>query len=355
MRELCAGTAARVAPVVKANAYGHGLRLCAGRFAELGADLLCVNELAEVAALADIPVPVYVLGPTRAADAEAIAELGCHVVTMDRAHADAIAAAASRRGTEVPLHVKIETGTNRQGLLPAAASALMDHIRQAQGVRLAGVCTHLADVEDETEHTFAQVQLDRFDAATAGLPAGTLRHAASSAALILLPRSRLDMVRPGIAAYGLWPSENTRIACGIVHGPAVQLRPALAWKTEIVALRAARVGDYVGYGRTLRLGRDSRVAVLPVGYYDGYDRLLSGRGEVLVRGRRAPVAGRVCMNMTMIDVTRVPGVQVGDEVVLLGVQGEEEVTAEALGAHTATINYEVTTRIHERLPRLAVA
>lgn len=347
---------ALVAPVVKANAYGHGLRLCAEAYASHGVTMLCVNELAEAESLADVDVDVYVLGPTLADNAPRVAAAGCHVLCASVADAQALGRAGAALGVEVPVHVKVETGTNRQGLPPDQARTLMRLVEGSSGMRLAGVATHLADVEDETEHTFARVQLNRFQAACEGLSPGVLRHCASSAAQMLFPDARLDMVRPGIASYGLWPSEATRIASAIVNGDELVLRPVLSWRTRIVQIKHAPRGGYVGYGRTVRLARDTTIGVLPVGYFDGYDRRLSGVGSALVRGRRVKLLGRVCMNMCMVDVTDLAGrdgigVEVGDTVTLLGVDGDERIPAEELASLVGTIHYEITTRIHGRLPR----
>ncbi len=349
LREL-AGSAL-VAPVVKANGYGHGMRLCAEVFVAAGVRILCVNELQEAADLADMEVDIYVLGPTEAGDADAVAELGCQVVSSSMPHVEAMAKAGRRVGAQVPVHLKIETGTNRQGVGPDEAQALIQHIRELEGVRLAGVATHLADVEDETEHTFAQVQLNRFSSACADLGQDVYRHCASSAAHLLFPAARLDMVRPGISCYGMWPSDETRIASTIVNGDGLQLQPVMRWKTRIAGIKEASRGEYVGYGRSLRLGRDSRIALLPVGYWDGYDRRLSGGGQALIRGARAPIAGRICMNMCMLDITGLPAARMGDEVTLLGSDGDAQITAEELARLAGTINYEITTRLHERLPR----
>ena len=354
LRQLAAPET-RLAPVVKANAYGHGLRLCAEVFARLGADLLCVNEVREARAIADLGVPIYVLGPTRPDEAKAIAEVGCEVVVSSPEHVQALGEAARGAGRTLGVHIKVETGTNRQGLDPKDARALAARAASTPGLRLAGMCTHLADVEDETEHTFARVQLQRFADATTGLPDGARRHCASSAAHLLFPEARFEMVRPGIACYGMWPSVETRIATEIVHGAGIELRPALTWKTRLAQVKSASLGDYVGYGRSVRLGRASRIAVLPVGYYDGFDRRLSGCGTTLVNGRICPVMGRICMNMCMIDVTEATSAAAGDEVVLLGAQHDLRISAESMAARVGTINYEITTRIHERLPRVLVA
>ncbi|MFT5430768.1 MAG: alanine racemase [Myxococcota bacterium] len=348
------GPGTLIAPVVKANAYGHGLTLCARAFADGGADWLCVNEVAEARAISalGLDLPIYLLGPSQVKEAPAIATLGIHVVSGRREHTVALAVAGRALGRSVPIHIKVETGTHRQGYAPDAAHQICRELLSGRhsGAYLAGVTTHLADVEDETEHTFARVQLDRFEAVVAPLPYHVLKHCASSAAQLLFPAARYDMVRPGIAAYGLWPSRETRIAAEIVHGD-VLLRPALTWKTQLVAIHDAPRGEYVGYGRTHRLSRDSRIGLLPVGYYDGYDRQLSNRAHVGVNGQRAPVVGRVCMNMTMIDLSDVGECSIGDPAILLG---GGIIDAEELAGHAQTINYEIVSRIHERIQRVPI-
>jgi len=182
-----------------------------------------------------------------------------------------------------------------------------------------------------------------------------LRHFSNTAAALLWPESWYELIRLGIGAYGMWPSSETLVTAALEgRRDAVSLRPALTWKTRIAQVRTAAAGAYVGYGRTYRCTHESRLAVLPVGYYDGYDRRLSNVAYVLIGGRRAPVRGRVCMNMTIVDVTHVPEAALGDEVVLLGAQGEERLSAEQVAGWIGTINYEVTTRINEALPRLGV-
>ena len=164
----------------------------------------------------------------------------------------------------------------------------------------------------------------------------------------------MELVRTGIACYGMWPSTEAYVAALMAGRALVQLRPALAWKTRIVQVRDVPAGEYVGYGRTFRTTHPTRLAILPMGYYDGYDRGLSNLAHVLVHGARAPVRGRVCMNITMVDVTHIPAAASGDEVVLLGSQGDERITAEQMAGWAGSINYEITTRINERIPRIAV-
>ncbi len=208
--------------------------------------------------------------------------------------------------------------------------------------------THFAEAEAE-DPDFAREQLIRFTEAAqslraVGIPA-PLRHAANSAALLLLPETRLDLVRPGIMLYGYHPR-------GRRHPPEPALQPALRLKTAISQIKDVPRGSSVSYGRTFVAPRDLRVATLPVGYADGWGRLLSNRGQVLIRGRRVPIIGRVCMDMTMVDVTGLPDVRVGDEAVLIGRQGTEEITADEVAEVQGTISYEILSRIGPRVPRV---
>lgn len=351
-----------LAPTVKANGYGHGLLMAARAFLLGGADWLCVNSLREAQRLRDagIEAPLYLLGPLPA-DPEAASlalSLGCRVVVHDLAGFEALAGAATE-AAPARLHLKIETGTHRLGLDPPEALVLAKRASALPHVQFEGACSHFADVEDTTDHEFARSQRGLFeqfvaDATEAGVPP-RLRHFSNTAAALLWPESWYELIRLGIGAYGMWPSSETLVTAALEgRRDAVSLRPALTWKTRIAQVRTAAAGAYVGYGRTYRCTHESRLAVLPVGYYDGYDRRLSNVAYVLIGGRRAPVRGRVCMNMTIVDVTHVPEAALGDEVVLLGAQGEERLSAEQVAGWIGTINYEVTTRINEALPRLGV-
>ena len=353
------GPGVLLAPAVKANAYGHGLVLAARAFIDGGADWLCTHALFEARALreAGVDAPLYVMGPIGPQGAAEAVALGCRVVLYDAETLEALAAAGTP-DRPARVHLKIETGTQRQGLPPEEALELGLRAAACAGVVVEGACSHFANVEDTTDHTWARHQLACFEgflraAADAGL-ALQVRHFSNTAAALLWPETWYDLVRLGIGAYGMWPSGETRVSADLAgRRDAVRLDPALTWKTRLAQVRTAGAGEYVGYGLTFRCTHPTRLAVLPVGYYDGYDRRLSNQAHVLVRGRRAPVRGRVCMNLTMVDVTDVPGAQAGDEAVLLGPQGDEVVTAERLAGWIGTINYEVTTRIHERIPRRA--
>jgi alanine racemase len=352
------GPGCRLAPVVKANAYGHGLVGASRVFAEAGADLLCVNDLWEAGVLRDagLTLPLHVVGrvpPEQAAEAVA---LGVSLVVYDRDVLSALDRAATAAGRRVEVHLKIETGTHRQGVDLEDARRLATFVRGLGRVDLTGLSTHFADIEDTTDHTYAREQLARFQAACDALRrdgfALTACNVGNSAATILWPEAHLDLVRIGIAAYGMWPSKETYVAAALGHRE-MTLRAALTWKTRVAQVKDVQAGEYVGYGRTFRTTALARIAVLPVGYYDGYDRGLAN-AYVLIRGMRAQVRGRVCMNMVMVDVTDIPGTAAGDEVVLLGAQDADAITTDQFASWAGTINYEVTTRIAESVPRIVV-
>lgn len=354
--------------VVKADGYGHGLELAARAFLEGGADWLIVNALHEAEALrrAGIDVPLHVVGNVPVQQATRAVAAGVRMVVYDADVVEAVAAAARAAGRVVPLHVKVETGNHRQGLELGAALALGRMITRLGGVELEGIATHYADIEDTTDHRFAMAQVARFEEAVRafraeGMPV-PVTSTANSAATILWPKTHGELVRVGIAAYGLWPSTETYAAALALPaeregrgGFVPELRPALAWRARIVQVKEVRPGAWIGYGRTYRVTHDSRIAIVPVGYHEGYDRRLSNLAHMLVGGVRAPVRGRVCMNMTMIDVTDIPGAGVGSVATLLGGDGDERVTAEDLARWCGTINYEIVSRIHPVIPRIAVA
>lgn len=360
--------------MVKGNAYGHGLVPAARELAAAGADWLGTHDLPEIVSLraAGVAVPLYQVGWLPPEQVQTALSHDVSLCVYDPAVVDAAAAAARARGVPARLHVKVETGNNRQGLRPDDAMALAVRIGRDPDLVLEGLSTHFADIEDTTDHAFAQGQLSRFFACAdavrgaLGLPrAGAaedrlLVHASNTAAVLLWPEVCGGLVRLGIGAYGLWPSKETRVSVRQLGKTPVDLQPALTWKTRIAQVRAVPAGEWIGYGRTFRSVRSMRVAILPVGYYDGYDRGLSNLGKVLVAGQRAPVVGRVAMNMTAIDVTDSPRADSGDEVVLLGAQtGQagapgDRIRADEMAAWAGTIHYEVVTRINDRIERRVV-
>jgi alanine racemase len=273
----------------------------------------------------------------------------------DGAFARDVARTARRHGTRFPVHLKIDTGVTRLGVDVANAAKLLSGALENPGLDLCGAFTHLAAAE-ELESEFTLGQLELFEAALAPLAMalarrGVVRHAAASAAALLYPRLRLDLVRPGIATYGIWPSDETRAALT----PGLELDAALRWTTRLVVVREVEAGRSVGYGCTFATKGPSRIGVLPVGYAEGVPRALSNAGEVLVAGRRAPIVGRICMNMTFIDVTGIPEATPGAAVTLIGTDGHERSDANDLGAAAGTIGYEIVTRLPAELPRRYVA
>lgn len=359
---------ARLGVVVKADAYGHGLELAAKAFVAAGVDWLIVNSLdeAERVRAAGLTTSLYIVGPVAPFMAERVIAADARLVAYDDDLVAAVAAASRAAGKITPLHLKVETGNHRQGLPPDDAVALAKVIAATDGVVLEGMSTHYADIEDTTDHRFALTQLQRFDDAVAAVRAAgiavPITNSANSAATILWPKTHAGLVRVGLAAYGLWPSPQTYAAALALEaedrqgrgGYLPDLRPALTWKARLAQVKDVPAGGWIGYGRTYRATRATRLAIVPVGYHEGYDRRLSNLAHMLVDGQRAPVRGRVCMNMAMIDVGDVAGAKAGDVVTLLGKDGDELVSAEDLGRWMGTINYEVVSRIHPSVPRVGV-
>jgi alanine racemase len=261
-------------------------------------------------------------------------------------------------GRPIRVHLKVETGTGRQGVLPGELEGFARRLRALPGAELAGVSTHFANIEDTLNHGYAERQIARFQQARATLKGLGLEpplvHAACTAAGILFPETHHTLVRAGIGVYGLWPSRETYLSALLGHRPVPELKPVLSWKTRIAQLKTLPEGSYVGYGCTFKTTRATRLAVLPVGYADGYDRALGNTAHVLVAGKRAAVIGRVSMNMCMTDVTDIPRAGLEKEVVLLGGSGEERISAETLATWAGTISYEVVTRISPLLERRVV-
>ena len=336
----------RLMAVVKADGYGHGSVLAARSFLSGGADLLGVHSLAEAQRLraADITAPLLVLGPLGVSEVAAAAKLGAEITVGSLAGLRAAIAAAGA-GARVRLHLKLETGVNRQGLPAAEIEAALQELSAADGLQLVGLSSHFADIEDTTDHTFAHRQMERFDRLRAVVVQSGFEepicHMSCSAAAILWRQSDRDLVRIGISAYGIWPSRETLVSARAAGKAQLDLQPALTWRCPVAQVKRVPVGETVGYGRTWQALVDSHIAVLPVGYADGYPRVLSGRSHALIHGRRAPVCGRICMNLCMVDVTHIPGVKAGDDAVLLGRQGAQAITVEELAEHAGTIAYEV--------------
>lgn len=333
--------------VVKANAYGHGAIPVARAALKAGATRLAVHRAGEGIELrqASLDAPILLMGYTPPAGADAVVRWRLTPSLMTPEFAQALSACSQAAGAVVPVHIKVDTGMSRYGLLPGEVVDFARSLLDLPGIRLEGIFTHFATA-DAADQTHLRQQLAVFQEVLAALRAAAiaipLAHAANSAATMRLPEAHFDAVRIGIAMYGLDPSDE--------WPPHFKIRPALALKSRVSRVRELPAGAGISYGRTYVTSAPATVALIPVGYGDGYHRSLSNRGNVLIRGQRAPIRGRVCMDQFVVDVTHIPGVRQDDEVVLVGRQGDAHIRAEEVARLAGTINYEVTTSL---LPRVA--
>lgn len=341
-----------VLAAVKGDAYGHGAVACAQALQEVGCDWFGVALVEEGRALreAGIDRPILCLGGVAGPDgAEVALRWRLTPVVSDLAAAEWIDRAAARRREPCGVHLKVDTGMGRLGVPIAHWNSFLDRLAGLRWIRVDGICTHLAESEDDSEEAriFTREQGRRFLGAVQAARARgfnpALLHAANSGAILRHPAFTFDLVRPGILLYGYGPAGAE---------PSLDLRPVMRVTTRVLLVRDLPQGVGVSYGRTWTTPRPSRIATLPVGYADGYPRALSNRAEVLIHGHRAPVRGRVCMDMCMVDVTDVPvPVEAGDPVVLLGAQGDEAITAWDLARWSDTVAYEVLSGFSARVPR----
>lgn len=338
-RELPRGV--QVMGIVKANAYGHGVIPVARELVRQGVKILCVANVAEARELRDAKLrePILLLSACLPEEMEEAIRCGAMPTLSTWDEARLLDRAARKLKVRAKAHFKIDTGMGRLGAWHEEAARLLERIAQLPGVEVTGVYTHFAsaDVDDKLTRT----QLQRFAALWAEF-GDRLIHAANSPALFRYPESVFDAVRPGIMLYGL----------SVVDGWQPKLRPVLEWKSRVTLVHSLPRGRTVSYGATYRLPQEQRLATVAVGYADGYPRLLSNRGSVLVKGQRCPIRGRVTMDQIIVDVSKARGVTVGTEVVLIGKQGREQILASDLASMTGTISYEILTGISSRVPRV---
>jgi len=356
------GPTVELSAVVKSNAYGHGWLPVAQLAVKYGATSFCVHSIEEALQLRDagFQQDILIMGhiPFRRLKEAVTHDFRLVLFNMETLkHLQEITRQTNQR---IRVHLKLETGTYRQGIDETELPRFLSALQNNPSIKLEAIYTHFANIEDTTNHDYALYQLERFRnmasmVEQAGFP-HIKKHTACSAAALLFPETHFDMVRLGISQYGLWPSRETFVSYKIKHtqnGEDV-LRPIMTWKTRVTQLKWVPEGNCIGYGCTYQTTRKTRLAILPIGYSDGYDRELSNQGYVLIHGKRAPIRGRVCMNLTMVDVTDIPDVKLEDEVVLLGQQGNERITADQIASWLHTINYEVVTRINWNIPRFIV-
>jgi len=363
--------------VLKANAYGHGMEDCARLLAGTGAEWIGVTSVEEgIRARAVCPeTNLLVMSGIWHGEAEAAIEHRLTPLVWEPFHLDLLEEAAlklERPPASIPVHLEIDTGMSRQGVRPSSrlTSEILRRFHLASALQLEGIATHFSEPEVLNSGETRE-QASRFVQAIQSVRAAGLRpawiHAGNSASLLRgEPFSRTLrelataagaklMLRPGLSLYGYAPQfREAGQAAVLLEAASERLSPVLAWKSRVTSVREIQAGEPAGYNSTFRAGRPTRLALLPLGYADGFSRLLSNRGSVLVRGQRAPIAGRVSMDQTILDVTRIPGVEIGDEVVVIGLQGQQSITAWEIADLAGTIPYEVLCGIAARVPRVLV-
>lgn len=344
---------ARFMAIVKANAYGHGIIEVARQSLENGAEALGVANIEEGIQLrkAGIDAPVLIFGYTSPVHVKKLIEFDLTQTVYSYETSRALSEAVAAYGKKIKVHIKVDTGMGRLGLLRGitdSAVSEVESISRLPMLELEGIYTHFATA-DKSDRSYAGKQFEIFmdflnQLRIAGLEI-PVTHAANSAAIINMPETHLDMVRAGISIYGLYTSEE-------VDRSIMKLKPAMELKTKIIHLKKVPAGFKVSYGTTYETEKPTTIATVSIGYADGLNRLLSSKGRMLVCGQSAPIVGRVCMDMTMLDVGKIPEIAFGEEVVVFGKQGNASISVDEIASTINTINYEVVSTIMERVPRI---
>lgn len=341
----------KIGAVVKADAYGHGAAATAKKLSEWGVEYFCVGSPGEGVELREVGIkkPILVLAEVLKDQYQDIVEGNLIQTAASFKTLRDLNGLAAEMGTVISVHLNFDTGMGRIGFLPHELPAVFREAEGLKNIKIEGVFSHLARA-DEADKDFAYQQLKRFNKAVEEVEkAGykiPLKHIANSAAVIDLPEFSLDMVRPGIMLYGLLPSDELL--------KKAELKPVLSFKSRVVQLRELDAGSAVSYGSTYITKTKEKLAVLPVGYKDGYPRLLSNQGKVLINGKKAPIRGRVCMGQLIVGVNEIEDVNVGDEVVLIGDQQGSSITAAEIAEMTGTINYEIVCNLSSRLEKVYI-
>lgn len=349
-----------LAAVIKSNAYGHGLLEIAKILEKSKADWFIVDSIDEALILRKNghKKTILVLDYTILSRLEDVVKNEFRQVVYNPETIKKLGEISKKLNKKTYLHLKLETGISRQGVLEEEITEIIKLIKKFPNLILEGVLAHFANIEDTTDHSYAQMQLDRFKKMIIIVEKEygqkiKIKHTASSAATILFPETHFDLVRTGISIYGFWSSNETKLSA--THKKInLNLKKVLEWKTIIVKIKNLKAETPVSYGLTEILHQDSKIAVVPVGYYDGFDRKLTSIGNVLIKGKRCKILGRICMNMFMVDVTHIENSKLEDEVMLIGQQGKEQITADEIAKKINTINYEVVTRINPLIKRIVV-
>lgn len=349
------GRRTMMVPVIKSNAYGHGLHEIARLLSQMKVRWMAVVSLEEALELRSqsIHANIIVLSffhPDKIADA---VKKNIRLTVYSYHAAQHISRIASQLRRNVRIHIKIDTGTSRLGFSPDEVFTVVPRIAQLPRIIIEGAFTHFADAESPDQIvTTRQTQIfqtimQKISEKGITIP---IQHAACSSAALLNPATRGSMARIGIALYGLWSVESPSLRRRLKR--RIPLKPVLSWHTRIIQIKKLKQGSYIGYGLSYKVRRPSTIAVLPIGYWDGYDRSLSNLASVMINGKRCPVRGRVCMNLTMVDITGAGRIRVGDTATLIGYNAHTSVSADDLARWAGTINYEIVTRINPQIPRI---
>ena len=342
----------KILAVVKADGYGHGAGFVAKELENLGVNLLGVALCEEGIALrkAGIQIPIVLLGSIFQGQTKQTIQYDLTPVIFDTETAQKLASEAERMDKKIKVHIKIDTGMGRIGVLPTDVKPFFSELKKMRNLEIEGVLSHLSSADGQTQkdRDFTALQLQRFEECIEEIETISfscpLKHIANSAATVDLLPSPCNLVRPGLMIYGAYPSPEF---AGKIH-----LKPVMSLKTEIIQIKKVPPGASISYGRSFVTKRESTIATLPIGYADGYSRLLSNRGEALIGGKKVPIVGVVCMDMVMVDVTEVPNVCVGDEAVLMGRQGYNEISVHDIAEKIGTISYEIFCAMSKRVPRI---
>lgn len=355
-----AGSGVEIAAALKANAYGHGLQEMVSILKGSSVLYLTLHSPAEaeIARAAGWNRKIILVGGVAPANIDAVIRFDLEPTVFEISFVSQLGRLLRKSKLTARIHLKMETGTHRQGLMPKELDRAAKALKKYPEITVAGISTHFANIEDTTDHSYAKSQLQQFKRMASRLKQLGInplsRHTACSAALLLFKDTYFDLVRPGIAVYGYWPSKETYVSYRLGGGRNSILKPALSFYSRITQIKAVAPDSFIGYGCTYRASSRSRIAVLPVGYSDGIDRRLSNIGYVLIKGRRAPIRGRVCMNLIMVDVTDIPGVKLYDAATIIGRDGDEQITADTHAGWSQTINYEILARLSPMLPRFVI-
>lgn len=352
------GDKVRMLPVVKADAYGHGIKEVSLKLVSCGADYFGVATVDEGVTLrkffkenlpANKDISILVLGAILPEEADAVLKYDIVQTVADKDVVSALSQKAKRQGRPAKVHVKVDTGMGRIGVWHEDAVDFIKWVKGLDAIDIEGIWTHLSSADDD-DPSFTNEQIYIFRQLVKDLNAIgidiPLRHVANSMAVIGFEGARLNLVRPGLVMYGLYPRNDLK--------EKVDFKPVMSLKTKIVFLKDVPSGRHISYGRKFTTVRPTKIATLPIGYGDGYPRILSNRASVLIRGERAGVVGTICMDQIMVEVGHIGGVKAGDEVVLLGRQGRQEISAEELAGLAGTIPYEIVCSIAPRVPRVYI-